>query len=593
MYSESGQILYIGKAKVLKNRVSQYFNAGVKTDKVAAMVSKIHTFDYIITRNEVEALVLENNLIKKHKPPYNILLKDDKSYPFIRIDVKSDFPRIEIVRKLRNDGARYFGPYMQGIGFKDISELIYSAFSLRSCRLDMNRIPRSHRPCLNYHIGRCMAPCSGSVSKEEYRTVVDEVISFLSGNDKKVGSILESKMLEASEREDYELALWYKDKLEVLSKLVRRQVTALPKDYNMDIFAIAGSGLNTVIATLYVRAGKLVGGDKQSITDVSVDDGVALSSFISRYYDSIGYVADEIVTSIDVDGEEALAEYLSSLKGRKVNIVCPKQGVRRQLADMAVANATDYLEKSLSLQERKDNMTVGAVMQLAELLNLKRLPLRMECYDISHISGTDKVASMVVFTDGMPDRSHYRKFRIKSVEGNDDFASLQETLKRRLKRLTDGDSDVSLGTKPDLIIIDGGKGQLSSVMEIAEATDVDVQFISLAKREEEVFLPHNSLPVILPRDSYALKLLQRIRDEAHRFAITFHRNTRGKRMSHSTLENIDGVGAVKAKKLLKAFRSMAAIKCATVPELESVIDKRAAAAVYEAYHGAEGTDVIN
>ena len=592
MYSESGQILYIGKAKVLKNRVSQYFNAGVKTDKVAAMVSKIHIFDYIITRNEVEALVLENNLIKKHKPPYNIMLKDDKSYPFIRIDVKSDFPRIEVVRKLRSDGARYFGPYMQGISYKDISELIYSAFSLRSCKLDMAKVPRSHRPCLNYHIGRCMAPCSGKVSKEEYRAVVDEVISFLSGNDKKVGGILEAKMLAASEREDYELALWYKDKLDVLSKLVRRQVTALPKDYNMDIFAIAGSGLNTVIAMLYVRAGKLVGGDKQSITDVSVDDGVALASFISRYYDSIGYVAGEIVTSVEVDGEEALAEYLSERKGRKVNIICPRQGVRRQLADMAAANAADYLEKSLSLQERKDNMTVGAVMQLAELLNLKRLPLRMECYDISHISGTDKVASMAVFTDGMPDKAHYRKFRIKSVEGNDDFASLQETLSRRLRRLAEGDEDVSLGATPDLIIIDGGKGQLSSVMEIAESIDVDVQFISLAKREEEVFLPHNSEPVILPRDSYALKLLQRIRDEAHRFAITFHRNTRGKRMSHSSLENIDGVGAVKAKKLLKAFRSMAAIKSATVPELESVIDRRAAAAVYEAYHGSEGGEVV-
>ncbi|MDE5618573.1 MAG: excinuclease ABC subunit UvrC [Clostridia bacterium] len=585
MYSQSGQILYIGKAKVLKNRVSQYFNAGVKTDKVAAMVSKIDTFDYIITRNEVEALILENNLIKKHKPPYNILLKDDKSYPFIRIDIKSDFPRVEVVRKLKNDGAKYFGPYMQGITHKDISELIYSAFSLRSCNINMDKVPSSHRPCLNHHIGRCLAPCAAKVSKEDYRAVVDDVISFLSGNDKSVGAILEGKMQAASDAEDYELAMWYRDKCDVLKKIVRRQVTALPKDFNLDIFAVASSGLNTVIATLFVRAGKLVGGDKQSVTDVSLSDGATLASYITRYYDTIGYIADEVVTAIEVDEAEALQEYLSKLKGKKVNIVCPHQGVRRQLADMALTNAADYLEKSLSIKERKENMTVGAVMQLAELLSLKRLPLRMECYDISHISGTDKVASMVVFTDGEPDRGQYRKFRIKTVEGNDDFASLQETLTRRLKRLAECDGDTSLGAKPDLIIIDGGKGQLSSVMEIAEAAGSDIQFISLAKREEEVFLPHCTQPVILPRDSYALKLLQRIRDEAHRFAITFHRNTRSKRMSHSTLENIPNVGAVKAKKLLKAFRSMEAIKSATVPELLTVVDKRAAASIYETYHG--------
>ena len=584
MYSQSGQILYIGKAKVLKNRVSQYFNAGVKTEKVARMVSKVYTFDYIITRNEVEALVLENNLIKQHKPPYNILLKDDKSYPFIRIDVKADFPRVEVVRKLKADGAKYFGPYMQGISSKDITDLIYSAFSLRSCSLNMNKIPSSHRPCLNYHIGRCLAPCTGEVSKEEYKKQVDGVISFLGGNDKKVEDMLKTRMNAASEREDYEQALYYKQKMDVLDKLVRRQVTALPKDLNMDVFAIASSGLNTVAAVLFVRGGKLLGGDKQVIEDVSLDEKSALSSYISRYTAQVGYVADEVVTSVRLDDEEAMAEYLSGIKGKKVNVLCPHQGIRRQLADMAESNAKDFLEKSLSVRERRDNMTVGAMMQLGELLRLPRIPVRMECYDISHVSGTDKVASMVVFINGEPARGHYRKFHIKQVEGNNDFASLQEALSRRLAHLTQGEEDVSFSSVPDLIVIDGGKGQLSSVLEAVGEWSGKINFISLAKREEEVFVPHQSLPVILPRDSYALKLLQRIRDEAHRFAITFHRNTRGRRMRRSSLEDIPNVGEKAAKKLLKSFGTIAAIKQATVPELMQVVNKRAAESVYEYYN---------
>ena len=587
MYSQSGQILYIGKAKVLKNRVSQYFNAGVKTEKVARMVSKVYTFDYIITRNEVEALVLENNLIKQHKPPYNILLKDDKSYPFIRIDVKADFPRVEVVRKLRADGAKYFGPYMQGISSRDITDLIYSAFSLRSCSLNMNKIPPSHRPCLNYHIGRCLAPCTGSVSREEYKKQVDGVISFLSGNDKKVDDMLRERMQAASDREDYEQALYYKQKLDVLDKLVRRQVTALPKDLNIDVFAIASSGLNTVAAVLFVRGGKLLGGDKQVIEDVSLDEKSALSSYISQYTSRVGYVADEVVTSVQLDDEEAMAEYLSGIKGKKVNVLCPHQGIRRQLADMAQSNAKDFLEKSLSVRERHDNMTVGAMMQLGELLRLPRIPVRMECYDISHVSGTDKVASMVVFVNGEPARGHYRKFHIKEVEGNNDFASLQEALSRRLSHLTEGEEDISFSSLPDLIVIDGGKGQLSSVLKAVGEWSERINFISLAKREEEVFVPHQSEPIILPRDSYALKLLQRIRDEAHRFAITFHRNTRGKRMRHSSLEEIPNVGEKAAKKLLKSFGAIAAIKQATVPELMQVVNKRAAESVYNYYNGEE------
>ena len=588
MYNEARQILYIGKARDLFKRVHQYFgNKANRTIKVIKLVEKIDDLDYIITANEVEALVLENNLIKKHKPPYNILLKDDKSYPFIKIDLKKPFPRVEVVRKLKNDGAKYFGPYMQGISTQEILGLINSAFCVRTCKMDLTTVPANHRPCLNYHIKRCYAPCAGLISREDYDAIIKEIIAFLQGNDKKIAQILTKKMIEASDREEYELALSYKQKLQVLEKLVRRQVGVMPKDFDMDVFAIAANGLNTVAAVVFVRGGKIVGSDKQVIEGVSLDEGSALSNFIMRFYDVTGYVASEVVTATPIEDGEVLQEYLGEKAGRKINIICPHQGVRRQLADMAQGNAEDYLEKSLSVKERKENMTMGGVIQLAEYLRLPKLPVRMECYDISHISGTNKVASMVVFINGEPEKSHYRKFKIETVEGNDDFACLQETLRRRLADIKDRSGDVSFSSRPDLIIIDGGKGQLSSVMEVVADADTEgINFISLAKREEEVFLPGKSDPVILPRDSYALRLLQRIRDEAHRFAITFHRNLRKTSQTKSALLAIDGVGKTRVKLLFESFKTLDNIKNAGIEELTAVkgIDRRTAQSVYDAFH---------
>lgn len=588
MYNEARQILYIGKARDLFKRVHQYFgNKANRTIKVIKLVEKIDDLDYIITANEVEALVLENNLIKKHKPPYNILLKDDKSYPFIKIDLKKPFPRVEVVRKLKNDGAKYFGPYMQGISTQEILGLINSAFCVRTCKMDLTKVPANHRPCLNYHIKRCYAPCAGLISREDYDAIIKEIIAFLQGNDKKIAQILTKKMMEASDREEYELALSYKQKLQVLEKLVRRQVGVMPKDFDMDVFAIAANGLNTVAAVVFVRGGKIVGSDKQVIEGVSLDEGSALSNFIMRFYDVTGYVASEVVTATPIEDGEVLQEYLGEKAGRKINIICPHQGVRRQLADMAQGNAEDYLEKSLSVKERKENMTMGGVIQLAEYLRLPKLPVRMECYDISHISGTNKVASMVVFINGESEKSHYRKFKIETVEGNDDFACLQETLRRRLADIKDRSGDVSFSSRPDLIIIDGGKGQLSSVMEVvADADTQGINFISLAKREEEVFLPGKSDPVILPRDSYALRLLQRIRDEAHRFAITFHRNLRKTSQTKSALLAIDGVGKTRVKLLFESFKTLDNIKNASIEELSAVkgIDRRTAQSVYDAFH---------
>ncbi len=587
MKSDSNQILYVGKARNLKNRVNQYFSgAANKTEKTMRLVARIADFEYIITANEIEALVLENNLIKKHKPPYNILLKDDKSYPFVKINVKQDFPKVEVVRKLKNDGAKYFGPYMQGITSKDILQLVESAFCLRSCNHDFSRLPKNHRPCLNYHIKRCLAPCDGRCDKEQYAKQIEEVISFLSGNDKKISHLLQQKMNDAAENEDFELAIFYRRKLEILDKLVRRQVTALPKDFDIDIFAIASNGLNTVVSVLFVRGGKLVGGDKQVVSDLSPSDDVVLSNFILAYYDKVNYIANEIVIASQIDECELLGEYLTQKKGSKVNIILPHQGVRRQLADMALNNASDYLEKSLSIKEREDNMTVGAIIQLQEYLKLPKMPIRMECYDISHVQGTDKVASMVVFTNGAPNKAHYRKFKMKYALGNDDFAGLQEALTRRIDELVKS-QDESFGTRPDLLVIDGGKGQLSSVVEILRDKGADdIAVIGLAKREEEVFVPHQSAPIILPRNSYALKVLQRIRDEAHRFAITFHRSLRQKRQTHSKLLAIEGVGEKRVKALFDAFKNIENIRNATVEDLLLVkgIDRRSAENIYAHFH---------
>ncbi len=585
MKSKEGQILYVGKARHLKNRVSQYFgNNSNRTEKVLKLVSKVYDFEYIITRNEVEALVLENNLIKQHKPPYNILLKDDKNYPFIKINVKKPFPKVEVVRRLKVDGAKYYGPYMIGVSSKDILDLIYTAFPLRTCNLDMKHIPKNHRPCLNYHIKKCLAPCIGNITEEEYMQIISKVIDFLNGNDKEVEEILKSKMQAASDAEDFELAILYKKKLETLDKLIRKQVTALPKDFNLDIFAIATNGLNTVVDVLFVRGGKLLGSDKQIINDLSLTQEQALSNYIISFYDSIKYIPDEIVTALPLEDSDVISQYLTEKKGTKVNTINPHQGARKQLVDIAQNNANDYLEKSLTQKERKDNLTVGGVLQLQEYLHLKKIPIRMECYDISHIQGTDKVASMVVTINGEAAKSQYRKFKIKTVEGNNDFASLKETLLRRLTKFDD--KDESFSAVPDLLVIDGGKGQLSSVKEIMDEIGCNIEVISLAKREEEVFVPGRSEPYVLPRNSYALKLLQRIRDEAHRFAITFHRSQRLKRQTKSELDEIKGLGPKKKEILRDAFKTIDDIKNASIEELNLVkgIDKTTARNVYEHFH---------
>ena len=551
MLDKDDNIIYVGKAKNLKNRLCQYFHNSVKTVKVMAMLDHVADFRYIICGSEVDALVTENNLIKKHTPQYNILLKDDKSYPFVRINLKEDYPSISLVRALKNDGAKYFGPYMQSVNIRDIFDLIHSAFPIRDCNRDMTK---PSRPCLNAHLGRCVAPCSGKVTKEEYRKEVMRVVDFLKGNDREVERVLTDKMMEFADKENFEVALKYKEKLAVLEKVVRKQVSALPKDFNLDVFAYETNGVKTAVNMLVVRGGKLVGGEN------SVFDGIddSLTSYLYQFYKNNPPVCDEIITD-GADDNKALEDALSTLVGRKIHVLSPKQGVRKQLLDLAHTNAHDALEKHGTQEERKTIRTKGAVKQLADLLSLKTLPNRIECYDISHVSGVDKVSSMVVFEGGEPKKSHYRKFKIKTVEGNNDFASMKETLSRRLERLNNPEeTDESFASVPDLIVIDGGKGQLSYALDaLALYGRNDIEILSLAEREEEVFLgraPKES--VMLSKDSVALQLLQRIRDEAHRFAITFHRNLHAKRMSESVLRDVPGIGKKKSADLLKKFGSV-------------------------------------
>lgn len=562
MLDESGEIIYVGKAKNLRKRLRQYFVDSVKTVKVMAMLDHVVDFRYIICASEVDALVTENNLIKKHTPQYNILLKDDKSYPFVRIDLRESYPTIDLVRTLKNDGAKYFGPYMQSVNIKDIFDLIHTAFPVRDCHRDLSK---PSRPCLNAHLGKCIAPCTGKVSEEEYRAEISKVVNFLKGNDREIEKVLKERMMHFAEEENFEVAQRYKEKLAVLDKIVRKQVSALPKDFNLDIFALETNGVNSAVSMLVVRGGKLVGGEN----DVFVGAEEELSSYLYQFYTFTPPVSDEIVTD-GVADRDVLSDGVSDIAGRKILVLEPKQGVRKQLLDLAHTNARDALEKHGTVEERKELRTLGAVKQLAELLNLKTLPNRIEAYDISHVSGVDKVSSMVVFEGGEPKKSHYRKFKIKTVEGNNDFACMRETLLRRLERLNSPDeTDESFSTAPDLILIDGGKGQLAYALDaLAEEGRTDLEILSLAKREEEVFLgsaPKES--ILLPRDSVALYLLQRVRDEAHRFAITFHRNLHSKRMSESELREIDGIGPKKATALLKKFGSAENVRNATAEEI--------------------------
>lgn len=575
MLDSDGEIIYVGKARILKNRVRQYFNNTQKSPKVSAMVSKIHDFRYVITQNEVDALLLENNLIKTHKPYYNILLKDDKSYPYIRIDMKEAFPRLELTRVLRQDGAKYFGPFMQGISVKEVIATVNAVYPIRTCK---KTIPsnRKLRPCLNHHLGLCRAPCAEGITSEEYKKIIGEVIEFLKGRDDKVKRLLKEKMEASAERLDFESAIVYRRHLESLDKLSPDTVTLLPRDLTADIFALRERGDRCAVGVLRVRSGRMVGGDNYEISDY--DANSTLSSFIADFYESN---TGETVIVEKEDTRAVLSEFFDK-KGDKRRVLAPQKGVLKKMVAMAVNNAEDFIDKLLG--ERAEALKIDeAIKEIGEALNVPP-PIRMECYDVSHVSGTLKVASMVVFERGKKASGEYRRFRIKTVIGSDDFACMKETLKRRIEKYKE--KDPSFSKLPDLVVIDGGKGQLSSVKEIVDELGFKTNLVGLAKREELLFKPNESNPVVMSKKSAGLMMLQRLRDEAHRFAITYHRKLRADNMTKSVLGEIEGIGKKKIEALYRHFKSIKAIELATVEEIGAVkgVTARDAENIYLYFH---------
>ena len=561
MLDKDGVVIYVGKARVLKNRVRQYFHSSAKSEKVAAMVEHIADFYYIITQTEIDALALENNLIKKYKPKYNILLKDDKTYPYIKVHTKEEFPRVSITRKIKKDG-KYFGPFMGGVRCGDLLDIISSVYNVRTCSVAIGEKPK--KPCLAYHLGRCLAPCAHACSKEEYAQRIKETLSFLDGNYEEAETVLQEKMLKFAENEEFELAMEYREKLQMLSKLKLKRITSINRALNADVIALKTNFLYSAVNVLVTRSGIMQGGSNFALEDGSFSETDALTAFIIQYYTN-HELPDEIITQ-DFCEKELIEKYFLERFGKKVEIVLAKLGVKRQLLDMAEKNAQEYLSKSIDKIKHKDDMTKNACQRLKELLHLKKYPKRMECYDISNISGVDKVGSMVVFIDGEADRSSYRRFKIKTVEGANDYASHQEMMRRRLAKL--GTAEEERFPKPDLIIIDGGKGQLSAVKEIFDEYGVtDIELISLAEREEEVFTLFSEESIRINHRDYVLKMLQRIRDEAHRFAITYFRSLHSKRNLASVLQEIDGIGKKKRMALMEKFGSIDKIMSADVKAL--------------------------
>ncbi len=561
MLDKDGAVIYVGKARVLKNRVRQYFHGSAKPSKVAAMVEHIADFSYIITPSEIDALALENNLIKKYKPKYNILLKDDKTYPYIKAHTKEEFPRFSVTRKIKKDG-KYFGPFMGGIRCKDILDVAAAVYQVRTCNTPITDKPK--KPCLAHHLGRCPAPCAHLCSKEEYAERVKQTLAFLDGEYEHAEGILKEKMLRFAENEEFELAMEYREKLAMLSKLKLKRITSINRCINADVIALKTNHLYSAVSVLVIRSGIMQGGQSYALEDASLSETDALTAFLLQYYAS-REVPEEIIVQDFVE-KELLESYFKEKHGKKTQVVQAKIALRKQLLTMAENNADEYLSKSLDKIKHKNDMTKDACRRLQELLRLKKYPKRMECYDISNISGVDKVGAMVVFNDGEADKASYRRFKIKTVEGANDYASHQEMMRRRLAKL--GTEEEDRFPKPDLIVIDGGKGQLSAVKEVFDEYGInDIELIALAEREEEVFTLWSNESIVINKKDYVLKLLQRIRDEAHRFAITYFRNLHSKRNLASVLSEIDGIGRKKQIALMEKFGTIDKIMSASIEEL--------------------------
>ena len=572
MFNAAGELIYVGKAISLKNRVSQYFQQSKNhTAKVAAMVRQIADFEYIRVSNETEALSLDCNLIKQNRPYYNILLKDDKNFPYVRIDLKQPFPRPEVVRRVKKDGERYLGPFLSGLLLRNNLQMIRDYFPVRHCRKDIEKaIARRERPCLMYPIGKCCAPCSGRVSPAEYHRLLEEVCSFLDGHTDEVVRSLKQQMLAASDEMAFERAAQLRDRIRAIESLNEKQAVIATNIGQLDVFALGRSDGQTLVFALFVRGGKVIGTERFRMDAGEEEtDADILAAFLTQYYaDAVAFVPEVIVYQPVTDAE-AIGEWLTAAANRRVRVYTPQRGEKRRLTELAYRNCLDTLEKDATLQKRAWERGEGALSQLSGVLGLDELPKRMECFDNSHIMGQYTVSSMVVFTDGQPDKSAYRRFRIQGQTDSDDIAAMHEVLTRRFDKALD--HDAGFLPLPDLLIIDGGRTQLNAALEVLTAHGLDyIPAIGLAETNETVYLPHEEAPIALPKNSAALHMIERIRDEAHRFAISYHRSLRQRNALFSVLDEIPGVGDKRKRALFDAFITMDAMKAASVEALSAV-----------------------
>ncbi|MBU3839603.1 MAG: excinuclease ABC subunit UvrC [Candidatus Ruminococcus intestinipullorum] len=593
MHDEKDHIIYVGKAINLKNRVRQYFqtsrNKGVKIEQ---MVTHIRRFEYIVTDSELEALVLECNLIKEHRPKYNTMLMDDKTYPFIKVTTGEEFPRILLTRRMLKDKAKYFGPYTSGQAVRDTIDLLHKLYHVRTCNRNLPKDIGKERPCLNYHIKQCEAPCQGYISKEEYAKSINEVIRFLNGNFDDIIKELERKMEEASEELLFEKAIEYRELLSSVKKIAQKQKITDSSGEDRDILAVASEGEDAVVQVFFIRGGRLIGRDHFYLRiSKGESQGSILDSFMKQYYAGTPFIPSEVMIPVELEEMELLEEWLSSKRGGKVTIRVPQKGKKEKLVELAANNAMLVLSKDKERMKREEGRTIGAVKEIEKLLGLTDI-YRMEAYDISNTNGFESVGSMVVYDRGRPKRNDYRKFKIKGIQGADDYGSMREVLTRRFTHgLKEREQSKDLGgftAFPDLILMDGGKGQVNVALQVLDELKLNIPVCGMVKDDYHRTrgLYYDNQEISIDKSSEAFRLITRIQDEAHRFAIEYHRSLRGKGQVHSILDDITGIGPTRRKALMRNYQNIEEIKNASVEELSKIpsMNEKAAESVYNFFH---------
>ncbi|MDU2196869.1 MAG: excinuclease ABC subunit UvrC [Peptostreptococcaceae bacterium] len=566
MKDQFNNIIYVGKAISLKNRVRQYFQSSKNhSSKVKSMVKNIKSFEYIITDSELEALILECNLIKQYRPKYNVLLRDDKTYPYIKVTTNEDYPRVLKVRRVLKDKAKYFGPYTNLTAVNDTLEIIRNTYPIRTCNIDIDKaIKNNMRPCLNMHIKKCVGPCTGNISKEEYNEMVEDIIMFLSGKEETLIEILKEKMNKCAMEFNFEEAAIYRDKIRSLEEMMQKQkIDATASDLNQDVIAMARAHDEACVQVFFVRNGKIVGREHFILVGVMDSSRASiLGSFVKQFYMEQEYIPRELIIEDEIEDSFILEEWLSTKKGQKVTIRVPQKGEKKNLVDMVRKNAMEYLEKFSDMNKLKYEKSLGALEQLKDLLGLEEMPKRIESFDISNIQGVDSIGSMVVFTNGKKDKKEYRRYKIKTVIGPNDYDSMAEIVERRLK----------YGDLPDLILLDGGKGQVSSVQKVLDKYDVEIPLWGMYKDDKHRTkgLISQEKEIELDKTTNLYRFVASIQEEVHNFAISYHRSLRNKSLTKSVLDDIQGIGEKRKKALLAHFKDIDAIKKASVEELASV-----------------------